>query len=177
MRTRAYSFHLENVSQKAIDRYVFRPWLFDQFVSIEEPFLPISHFELQGSRQESPEKLSFNLYNPEYHLRVNAHYELDGIVRRKWLEIHNESEQERLLLDVEVDAYQLDARRSEGGQGDPVFIDDEAFLAIEHPAGINEGTDTQIRSMAQPGNQDPAGEIVEHEGIAGWSDGSQQTTG
>ncbi len=49
VRTRAYSFHLENVSQKAIDRYVFRPWLFDQFVSIGEPFLPIAQFELQGS--------------------------------------------------------------------------------------------------------------------------------
>src|ERR1700722_10947954 len=163
VRTRAYNFHLENISQKAVDRYVFRPWLFDQFVSIGEPFLPISHFELQGSHQESPEKLSFNLYNPENHLRVNAHYELDGIVRRKWLEITNESDQERLLLDVEVDAYQLDARRTEGGQGDPVFIDDEAFLAIAHPAGINEGTDTQIRLWHSPGTKIQPGKTLKTE--------------
>ena len=177
VRTRAYNFHLENTSEKAVDRYVFRPWLFDQFVSIGEPFLPILHFELKGSHQENPEKLSFNLYNPENHLRVNAHYELDGIARRKWLEITNESDQELLLLDVEVDAYQLDARRTEGGQGDPVFIDDEAFLAIAHPAGINEGTDTQIRLWHSPGNEDPAGQNAQDRGFAGWSHGAQQTPG
>lgn len=163
VRTRAYNFHLENTSEKAVDRYVFRPWLFDQFVSIGDPFLPISHFELQESHQESPEKLSFNLYNPENHLRVNAHYELNGIVRRKWLEITNESDQERLLLDAEVDAYQLDARRTEGGQGDPVFIDDEAFLAIAHPAGINEGTDTQIRLWHSPGTKIQPGKTLKTE--------------
>jgi hypothetical protein len=163
VRTRVYSFHLENISEKAIDRYVFRPWLFDQFVSIEEPFLPISNFQLQDSHQESPEKLSFNLFNPENHLRVNAHYQLDGVVRRKWLEIRNESEQERLLLDVEVDAFQLDARRSEGGQGDPVFVDDEAFVAIAHPAGINEGTDTQIRLWHSPGMKIQPGKTLKTE--------------
>ena len=163
VRTRAYDFHLENVSQKALDRYVFRPWLFDQFVSIGEPFLPISQFEVHDSHQESPEKLSFSLYNPGNHLRVNAHYELDGIVRRKWLEISNESEEERLLLDVELDAYQLDARRTEGGQGDPVFVDDEAFLAIAHPAGINEGTDAGIRLWHSPGTKIQPGKTLKTE--------------
>ena len=163
VRTRGYNFHLENISQKAIDRYVFRPWLFDQFVSIGEPFLPISHFEFQGTLQESPEELSFKLYNPENRLRVNAHYELDEMVRRKWLEITNESDQERLLLDVELDAYQLDARRTEGGQGDPVFIDDEAFLAIAHPAGINEGTEAGIRLWHSPGRKIQPGETLKTE--------------
>ena len=153
VRTRTYDFHLENVSQKALDRFVFRPILFDQFVSIGEPFLSLTEFEVRESHQDNPEKVSFNLYNAANQLRVNAHYELNGIIRRKWLEIFNDSPEERLLLDVEVDAYQLDARRTEGGQGDPIFVDDEAFFAIEHPAGINEGTDTGIRLWHSPGTK------------------------
>ena len=147
-------------SEKQLDRYVFRPWLFDQFVSIGEPFLPISHFELRDSHQEGPEKLSFNLYNDEHRLRVTAHYELEGPLRRKWLEIHNESDEERLLLDVEVDSYQLDARRTDGGHGDPVFVDDEAFLAIEHPSGINEGTDSGILLWHSPGKKIQPGTML-----------------
>ncbi|MGC2401008.1 MAG: hypothetical protein WA510_14540 [Acidobacteriaceae bacterium] len=153
VRTRAYNFHLENTPEKAIDRYVFRPWLFDQFVSIGEPFLSVSSFAIRDSHQENPEKLRINLFNAEHRLSVDAHYELDGIARRKWLEIRNESDQECLLLDVELDAFQLEAHRSEGGQGEPVFIDNEVFLAIAHPAGINEGTDTQIHLWHSPGTK------------------------
>lgn len=163
VRTRAYNFHLDNLSDEAVSRYVFRPWLFDQLVSVGEPLLPVSQFELRETRQVSPEKVSFHLYNPANRVRVDAHYELDGITRRKWLEITNDSREERLLLDVELDNFQLEGRRTEGGQGEPVFIDNEVFCAIAHPAGINEGTEAEIRLWHSPGTKIQPGKTLNTE--------------
>ena len=58
---------------------------------------------------------------------------------RKKIEIQNLSDSPRLLMDVYVEDFALDGTTTDGGQGDPVFIDDEAFIAIEHPAGVNQG--------------------------------------
>lgn len=160
VRTGGYDLNLENVTQKALDRFAFRPILFDQFVSVGEPFLSLSQFKLRESHQASPEEVRFSLYDEIHHLRVNTHYELDGSVRRKNLTIVNESTEEQLLLDVHMDAFGLDARRTEGGHGDPVFVDDEAFLAIEHPAGINQGLESGIRLWHSPGKKIPAGKTV-----------------
>ncbi len=151
VRARGYDLRTGELSGDALEQYVFRPFLFDQFISIGEPYRRVSRFELRKALQESPEKLSLLLENTENHLLVTAHYELDGFVRRKWLEIHNQSAEPFLLLDVDIDAFGIDAKSSGGGHGKPVFLDDEAFCAIEHPAGINQATAAGIRLWHCPG--------------------------
>ena len=168
VRTRGYELRLKGATEKQIDRYVFRPWLFDQFVSVGEPFLPVSRFELRGSHQEAPDELVLDLYSPETKVSVAAHYELQGPVRRKWLEIRNDSGEERLLLDLEMDAFQMESPRTEGGHGDPVFLDEEAFLAIEHPSGINKGADSGIRLWHSPGKRiQPNATLNSHASVVG----------
>jgi hypothetical protein len=44
IRARGYDYHLGGLSDEALVQYVFRPFLFDQFVSIGEPYLPVSRF-------------------------------------------------------------------------------------------------------------------------------------
>src|SRR6185312_12464523 len=90
VRTRGYDFHFEGISDKALDRYVFRSILFDQYFTAGDPLVPVSKFEFRGIHQESPTKLSVALHDPQRHLSVTAHYELGEFVRRKWLEIRNE---------------------------------------------------------------------------------------
>ncbi len=151
VRARGYDFRVEGLSDDALQQYVFRPFLFDQFISVGEPYRRISRFELRKPLQESPEKLSLVLENADSHLLVTAHYELEGFVRRKWLEIHNQSADPCLLLDVEMDVFRADGQTEGGGHGKPVFLDQEAFCAIEHPAGINQGSAGDIRLWHCPG--------------------------
>jgi hypothetical protein len=42
VRARGYDFHLVGLSQEALSQFVFRPFLFDQFISLSEPYLRIS---------------------------------------------------------------------------------------------------------------------------------------
>jgi hypothetical protein len=41
---------------------------------------------------------------------------------------------ELLLLDIQVDDFVTGSSPSEGGAGEPVFLGDQGFSAIEHPA-------------------------------------------
>lgn len=152
VRTKAYDFHFEDVPQNVLDRIVFHPWLFDQFISVGEPYTLISAFELRNVRQESAEKLHFALRNADHQVDVIAHYELNGSARRKWLEVKNSSNRARMLLDVEVDAYQIQGQSTEGGQGAPIFLENQAFFGLEHPAGVNQNSAGQIRMWHCPGS-------------------------
>ncbi len=168
VRTRGYDFHLEGISQQVLDQTVFRPFLFDQFVSISEPYQRVSSFDLREVRQQSPDKIDFVLHNAERQLVVTARYQLDGYLRRKSLDVRNESGEKRLLLDVELDDLQTAGRSEEGGHGKPVFLDGEAFFAVEHPAGINQGTGGHIRLWHCPGRSIAPQETVQsHTAVIG----------
>jgi len=84
-------------------------------------------------------------------------YELEGPTRRKWIEITN-GPAEGLLLDVEVDAFAADIRASGGGHGQPLFLGDEAFVAVEHPSGEARFTSGRITLLHFPGRRLAPGE-------------------
>lgn len=160
VRTRGYDFRSGDIPDEVLNRQVFRPFLFDQFVSIGTPFRSISKFEMMDSRREGPEKIRFVLRDAERLWNVVVHYELNGFVRRKWLEVRNESSHAELLLDVELDRFHVDGQGTEGGQGDPVLLENEAFFALEHPAGVNQNTAGTIRLWHAPGKQIGPGETL-----------------
>jgi hypothetical protein len=151
VRAKQYNFNFPGVPDKVLDRIVFHPWLFDQFISVGEPYLPVSTFHLRDVHQQGPEKIDFVLRNAEHQVDVIAHYELEGFVRRKWLEIKNNSRQAQMLLDMEVDAYQLQGDATGGGQGAPIFLENQAFLGLDHPAAVNQSSDGTIRMWHCPG--------------------------
>jgi hypothetical protein len=168
VRARAYDYRVSGLSEEALEQYVFRPFLFDQFISINEPYRRVARFELRGVLQKNPEKLALTLEDVSQQLVVNAHYELDGFVRRKWIEIRNQDSKPCLLLDVEMDAFSTGGHSEGGGHGKPVFVDGEIFCAIEHPAGINQATAGEVRSWHCPGTViAPGGTVRTQSAIVG----------
>ncbi len=159
IRAHGYDYHVEGLSDEALEQYVFRPFLFDQFISIGEPYFS-PPFELRQAQQESPESLRFVLEDSARQLEVTVHYELDVFLRRKTLDVRNQTSQPVLLLDVELDAFRTTGESEEGGHGKPVFLDGEAFCAIEHPAGINQGAAGEVRLWHCPGRTIAPGETL-----------------
>jgi len=160
VRARGYDYSAGGLSDEALEQYVFRPFLFDQFISSGEPYLRVDRFEFHEAHQDGPEKLSFVLEDSARQLVVTAHYQLDGFLRRKHLEIQNHSANPMLLLDVELDHFRTNGQSEEGGHGRPVFLEREVFGAIEHPAGINQSTGGEIRLWHCPGKSIAPGAIL-----------------
>ncbi len=151
VRCQAYDFHFRNLPARAIERYVYHPFLFDQYIAIGNPLLRVSDFELSGIDQKNDTHAIFHLRHPRERISLNAVYQLDGLTRRKWLEIKNEGPSPRQLLDVVLDQFNIAGSLTDGAQGEPVFLRDHAFFAIEHPAGINQSQDNRVKLWHCPG--------------------------
>jgi hypothetical protein len=158
VRTRGFDKRFGGLSDEVLKHYVYEPVWADQFISVGPPYLEISDFELQQIQQQDSDKVIFELQSPSEGIRAAVCYELLGPARRKWVEIENTSNKEHLLLDVQLDNFATGASTSEGGPGEPVFLADEAFSAIEHPAGLNQGDQGRIRLMHFPARCLPPGQ-------------------
>jgi hypothetical protein len=155
VRTRGYDKHFGGLSDEVLKHYVFEPVLADQFLSVGRPYLQISDLEVHELQQGNDHNAVFGLRSLSHPVSVSAHYDLDGLTRRRWLEISNQGPKDLLLLDVQLDDFAVNASTSEGGLGAPVFIGEEAFCSIEHPAGVNQGERGRIRTMHFPGRTLP----------------------
>ena len=152
VRTRGFDKHFGGYSDDVIRHYVFEPVLVDQFVTVGQPYRHAGDWSVTSLDQPGPERAVFSLESSSVGARVTAHYQLDGATRRKWLEVENTSGKDLLLLDAELDDYRLETSVSEGGQGEPILIAEEAFAALEHPAGLNQGdSDGRVRLGQFPG--------------------------
>jgi hypothetical protein len=120
---------------------------------VAQPVMRVADFEVRGSRMAGPQHAVFDLRSPTLAVEVALHYELDGPTRRKWAVVTNRTGNELLLLDVELDDLTTDGATAGGGQGQPVFLEDEAFAAIEHPAGMNTGEKGRIQLAHYPGRR------------------------
>ena len=81
-------------------------------------------------------------------IRLVHHYSIrsgDPVMRKK-VEVQNRGDTRLLVLDLEIERFGLDGDTSEGGQGYPVLLDDQAFCAIEHPAAVNQDWATAFAS-------------------------------
>ncbi len=130
---------------------------------VAQPFTRLTDFQVRDVRLAGPQHAVFDLRSPSLAVAVSLHVELDGPTRRKWIEVTNQTAQPLLLLDVELDDLTTDGSSSGGGQGQPVFLDDEAFAAIEHPAGMNQGNVGRIQLTHYPGARlEPGGAFRSH---------------
>ena len=163
-------------------RYYYRSRLCDQFVAVGEPQQTVGDFKLidywPDNRvpivPEYPEYrpknwaaggdrdwtwLTFWAENEDEKIRIVHHYQVrsgEPAIRKK-IEIQNLGDSPRLLMDVYVEDFALDGTTTDGGQGDPVFIDDEAFIGLEHPAGVNQGLGAGVRLFPSSGKGACAG--------------------
>jgi len=124
---------------------------------VAEPFVRVDDFVVRSARQGRGDRAVFALRSRAHGIEVELHCQLDGPTRRKWVEVTNRSRVERLLLDVELDDFVSEGTTTGGGAGQPVFIEDEAFAAIEQPAGRNVGTLGRVQLAHHPGYRLPGG--------------------
>lgn len=125
---------------------------------ITESRVRLADFEVTGSRLSQENVVAFDLRGLSAEIEVVLHLQLDGPVRRKWVEVTNKSDRALLLLDVELDRFSVEGVTTGGGFGQPVFLDREIFAAIEHPAGTNTGQDGQVLLAHFPGRRLERGE-------------------
>ena len=126
---------------------------------LAEPLTHASEFEVRSARLENAASAVFELRPRSMPIGVTLHVQLDGPTRRKWIEVSNLSDHDLLLLDVNLDDFTTQGATSGGGNGKPLFIEDEAFAAVEHPAGVNSGQGGRVELSHFPGKRLAPGEV------------------
>ena len=122
VRTRSYDRRYGGLSDDILDRHIFDPVLHDQFVTVGEPYFTVDDFEIVGTSNKGggvKPSLSMKLASPVSKIEVELHYELDGVIRRKWADIKNVSPDPILLLDVHLDMLRWMARLPREGMAIP----------------------------------------------------------
>src|ERR1035437_9892889 len=120
---------------------------------VAEPLLRADNFTVRAVKRTGRLAAVFTLHSAAAGLDVSLHVRLDGPTRRKWIEFTNTSGRELLLLDVELDDFTCTGAATGGGSGQPVFLDEEAFAALEHPSGDNRGTGGRVQLAHYPGRR------------------------
>ncbi len=160
IRTFQFDKRFEGVSDAILDRVTFDARLADQFIAVGQPYRHVSDFKLRAWRKtESGEgsKCTFVFVSDQEQIHLTLYYELVGYSRRKWVQVTNAGGTERLLLDVDLDDFHLNAPMREGDYGQPLIAAGELFCAVEHPAGVNQGMGGRVRLRHLPGKRLPAG--------------------
>ncbi len=120
---------------------------------VAEPLLRADNFTVRAVKRTGRLAAVFTLHSAAAGLDVNLHVKLDGPTRRKWIEFTNTTGRELLLLDVELDDFTVTGEASGGGSGQPVFLDDAAFAALEHPSGDNRAAGGHVQLGHHPGRR------------------------
>jgi hypothetical protein len=136
-----------------LDHHLFQDWLLDQYIAVgDPPTSVIDDFVARGEARSLPdgglEVTVASVTHPE--LAATLRYAPEGDVVRKRVTLANEGVGTLHVLDVVLDDLRGVARATLGGRGQPAFIGD-AFLGIEHPAGVTQVDDARVRAVQMPG--------------------------
>jgi len=140
---------------------------------VQEPLTRVNDFSVQGT-EAAADRAVLRLRSPSTGIEAALHYQLEGPTRRKWVEVTNATPGAKLLLDVELDGFATGAPLSGGGAGQPLFIADEAFAAVEYPSGENQSDRGRVRLAHYPGRVlPPGGTFTSHVAIVSVAEGGQ----
>lgn len=145
------TYALTNVTELAL---VFSA----QVDAVAEPLRRVDDFTVKSARQTAKNRAQFELRSAQAPVSVTLHVHVVDHTRRKWVEVKNTGKADLLLLDVELDQFSTDGTATGGGPGQPIFIEDEVFAAIEHPAGVNQLAGNRLSLAHHPGRRLAKGE-------------------
>jgi hypothetical protein len=151
-------------------RYLFNSSLADQFVTIGRPYQVVEAFQLEGWAIEGNADdtiVRAILRSDQTGLVLTVIYEIRGDepVLRKHIDVQNIGSMPQLLLDVVLLDCEIGGRTDLGGRGYPVYVNEEIFAAVEHPAGINQGFGSAVRLWHCPGRTLAPGEKTPSKGL------------
>jgi hypothetical protein len=132
---------------------------------VQEPLRRLADLRVVAAELPDATRARIRLHSPATGCEAVVHYELDGPTRRKWVEVTN-GPTTALLLDVELDSFTPTGAATGGGHGQPLFLGDAAFAAIEHPAGEARAEAGRLCLLHYPGQcLAPGGRFTSHVAI------------
>ncbi|MBN1421761.1 MAG: hypothetical protein JXP34_23510 [Planctomycetes bacterium] len=116
---------------------------------LETPAWRVEEMPRAGAATEA----IFTLVSPQARLEARATYRWDAArsVLAKVIEIANRGDRAVRLLNLRLGTYRTGAKIVEREQGFPVYLDDEFFMSLAHPAGFAMGKDGQVGLRQHPG--------------------------
>jgi hypothetical protein len=121
---------------------------------LEEPCRRVDDFIVRDARQDGANAARFILESASSRIEAELFIQLEGGVRRKSALLRNQGTEALLVLDIVLDDLGLGGRAIEegaSGQGQPLFIDNELWAAIEHPSGWNQVNEGRMQLSHCPG--------------------------
>jgi hypothetical protein len=98
---------------------------------------------------------------PPLSARVTYRWTAKEPVLRKFVQITNTGEKEVRLLNVRLGTYRTAAKLADREQGFPVYLDDEFFMSLAHPAGWATAKDGTVSLRHYPGTRLAPGKTLE----------------
>ncbi|HET6507991.1 MAG TPA: hypothetical protein VFG42_14465 [Baekduia sp.] len=128
------------------EHYLFQGLLLDQVIAVGDPRVVVDDFTVERVRESEAgghdlRALLRSGNAPGLDVSLRWWADAETGVLRKQATVANAGAEPVTLLEVRVEALACDGALTRGGRGVPVLRPDGLFAAIEHPAGVNMGTD------------------------------------
>ena len=114
--------------------------------------LKVIHKRAESSGATGEAVFELSSLEPATLVTVTYRWDAKRSVLRKFMEIENSDREEmNRLLNVRLGSYDTDVKVSGGEQGFPLYLNDEFFVTLAHPAGWATGQDGKISLHQYPG--------------------------
>ena len=135
---------------------------------LETPKWRVSQWPTAGSATADEAVFILIAERPAISARVTYRWNAVEPVLRKFIELTNQGEREVMLLNLRLGTYPTQARLVEREQGFPVYLDDEFFMSVAHPAGWATAKGSEVSLRQYPGTKlAPGGKFTAMETVYG----------
>jgi hypothetical protein len=116
------------------------------------PRLVVSKVDVNAQGEAAELVFQLSADEPAASVAVTYRWDAKQPVLRKFIQITNRSPQQwNRLLNVRLGTYQTDAKVVEKEQGFPLYLDNQCFMTLAHPAGWATGSGNQVSLRQFPG--------------------------
>jgi len=120
--------------------------------SLQTPQLEVSNVEVKARGEAGEVAFQLSAKEPAASAVVSYRWDAKQPVLRKFVTITNNSGKAwNRLLNVRLGSYRTEAKIMERATGFPVYLNEEFFVSLAHPAGQTTGKDGQLRLCHYPG--------------------------
>jgi hypothetical protein len=148
---------LDPQHQRDLSFRYYWPGQFEQYVVVGKPTvtprLRVRDVKTVAAGDKGEVRVELAASDPAVAVTVTYRWNAAEPVLRKFTEVRNNSAKEIRLLNVRLGDFPTGISVSEGEQGFPVYLDDQFFATLAHPAGWAIGQDGRVILKHYPGKK------------------------